>query len=199
MLNIGALLKRIWLKEIEPLYNSGLINGKENLISYIFLSLSKELPHETCLWCYPRLHIALKDGRYSLWGIYRLRRKVMLYRPDLVITWKDKVVGLLSLRYSPNRYTDYRRDLKKLLPLVQLIGKGQLFLRIHPDTGEPDETYPYTIDPELTLIYAVISKSSGFALDIEALKNDIDYVSKNFLHLTASIDQNKVIFNSTLC
>lgn len=199
MIRIEHLLQRIWIEEIEPLYNAGYINGRETLIAYLFKFLSQELPSDMILWCYPKLHIALTKGNYSLLDLYVLRRRVATYRPDLIITSKDRVIGLVSIRYSPKGFTNYRNDLFKLFPLIGLLGKGELFLKIHPDRGEPNEAYPYVLDPHLLLVYGVISKSSGFALDIEELKKDVAYVSENFLHLTASVQQNKVIFNSKLC
>ncbi|MEM6767004.1 MAG: hypothetical protein AAF824_22915 [Bacteroidota bacterium] len=195
----GQLLSHCWQQEIAPLYQGGMISGKEDLIAAIYHFIRSEVDYGYWPWLSPELHFSKRDQPLHIWlEDYMVQNKVGHYKPDILISCEGEIIAALMIAFSPTDYLDYRKSMEFLSAISRLAGRAYLHLNILPDKGGKDPSTLYLISEEIRLVYAVIGKKGAFALDTAAIKKEFPllYAPTYFLHLTASIQDQKVTFNA---
>jgi len=148
--------KSAWLK-IEDLYNKGRICSERHLQSeffHIFLS-DKEFMKKYMIHVEPTIYSDNRDHK---------ERKITGIKPDILITKGQKIVAYVELKYVPNSYIQYEKDIHNFSKIYFYRGKDfPIYLKVNPINGDWNYEDKYTFDKDLMLIYAmIINQKSDF-------------------------------------
>lgn len=141
--------KSAWVK-IESHYNEGRICSERHLQAeffHLFLS-DNELIKKYMVHIEPTIYCDNKDLK---------ERKITGIKPDMLITEGRKIVAYVELKYVPNTYIQYEKDIHNFSKIYSHRGKDTpIYLKVNPINGDWDYEDKYTFDKDLLLIYAVI-------------------------------------------
>ncbi len=145
------LLQSIWKKQIKAEYDKGNICSESHLQAEIF--------H----------HLRCNDKFCQTYRIFVEPREPHIHQkmgiiPDMVIIRESKIVAAIELKYVPNAYAKFKKDIRSLLNLYNLRGSEQTFsLKTNPKNGNwSDERF--TIAEDALLVYGIITKSLSAAI-----------------------------------
>lgn len=104
--------------------------------------------------------------------------------PDMVVVINELIVAHVELKYVPNGYIPYKKDLDSFIGFVKSCANDtRIFLDVNPTTGDWSEK-EFTIAENAEIIYCAIGHrdSDLFSLPIEKLKQSIPNLEKERMH-----------------
>jgi hypothetical protein len=162
--------KSAWVK-IKSYYNEGRICSERHLqaeLFKIFLS-DKEFIKKYMIHIEPTIYSDKKD---------RKERKITGIKPDILITEGPKIVAYVELKYVPNTYIQYEKDIHNFSKIYSHRGKDTpIYLKVNPINGDWNYEEKYTFDKDLILIYAmIINIKSDFITNRKKIWSSKEYL-----------------------
>ncbi len=172
--DLFSILKCIWEDAISRLYKKGIIHNERQLQGYLFKYLVDATIDKYQIWVEPDVIIDSKT-----------------YKPDMIITESNtnKIVSFIEIKYLPNYYPKYKKDIEKLT--LYESAKSTFNLSIDPFTGKYDHI-EYSKDNNCLYCFFVVgNKDSEAVYTIDTMK-----IPSNFHHFVALVDNKEVLFKT---
>lgn len=136
---IKKRLLAAWIDTIEKDYMSGKINSEHGLQAVFYAHLRELLPNDRGILVEPSLKV---DGQIVI--------------PDIVITFRGKVVAVIELKYKPKGPPQYLKDVNNMA----LIAGQREGLRLdhHRLLGVENVTVAYDMSPSILFVWAGIHR-----------------------------------------
>ena len=128
-----------WTDTIESDYMAGRINSEHGLQAVYYCKLRKSLPMDRGILVEPSLNI---NGQTVI--------------PDIVITWKGRVVAVIELKYKPKGSPTFIKDVRNMA----LIASQREGLRLDHQrlVGVENLTVSYEMSPSILFVWAGIHR-----------------------------------------
>lgn len=136
---IKKRLLEAWCDTIEKEYMVGRINSEHGLQAVFYARLRQLLPNDRGILVEP----SLKVGG-------------LIVMPDIVITWREKVVAVIELKYKPKGPPQHLKDISNMA----LIAGQREGLRLdhHRLLGVENVTVTYSMSPSILFVWAGIHR-----------------------------------------
>ena len=136
---IKQRLLAAWSDTIEKDYMAGRINSEHGLQAVFYARLRKLLPNDRGIFVEPCLKV---DGQIVI--------------PDIVITFREKVVAVIELKYKPKGPPKYAKDVGNM---ALIAGQREgLMLDHHRLLGVENVTVTYGMSPSILFVWAGIHR-----------------------------------------
>ena len=177
MIQLEDLLIKIWIEEIPPRFEKGL------------LTYERQLQAEF----YHRLKLCLPDG-YEVWiepVIYLADYNLNKVKPDIFITKDDKIEAIIELKFKPWEYPEFHFDINKLLTFDNISNENlQIAFGYIPrshiwNVQKGKQNVQYKLTQEHLNVYVVFGKPDSGAFNTNNYQKP-----KNFLLLYGYIKEN---------
>lgn len=152
-MNIEDAFRKAWVK-VGLEYADGAICSERHMQAVLYSELKKSLVVMLC-----DVHI-----EPSIEGINMdtLKGKI----PDILISYNNKIVAVIELKYTPTSFPPYKKDVDTLCSFRKHSGSDAIiYLKTDPKTGEWNTFEEFKIARDITLIHAVLAKRGAEALD----------------------------------
>ncbi len=160
-------LSRLWVKEIQLLYNNGLICSEAHLQAELYASLRKKLTAK---------------NNFHVW-VEAVIPQVDQLKTDILVTHEQNIIGVIELKYIPHGFPRYENNFQKFEKL-QHQKMLRLNLKLNPITGLDDYRFHFSFDENCLFVFAAIARYNSDAFHDKAWER----LNANKLMLTGKID-----------
>lgn len=139
-------ISRIWLKEIQALYNEGNICSESHFKSLFFALLVKKFTPKDLfrVWVEPGL---------PAWDNISF---------NLLISFQYKIIAAAELKYIPHGFPRYENNFMKF-EKIRANFNQPVYLKTNPLTGQADMHSIYAFDEQCLFIFAAIARYNSDA------------------------------------
>ncbi len=160
-------IARLWVNEIQALYNKGLICSEAHLQAELFSSLKKKLSAK---------------NNFHIW-VEALIPQFDQLKIDLLVTHEQMIIGVIELKYIPHGFPRYENNFQKFEKL-QDQKTIRLNLKQNPVSGLDDYRIHFTFDENCLFVFAAIARYNADAFHDKAWER----LAGNKLMLTGKVD-----------
>jgi hypothetical protein len=172
-------LKKIWKKQIRENYKTLISERHLQAEIYKHLSISlRIIDKDFSILVEPRLFI--KVGRSNKTTI-----------PDLVVIFREQIIGVIELKFTPNSYAAWESDFKKLISFAKEVPKLNLKSTKALVKDSLEGTENLEIPNHCLCCFAVITKDNSMALKDDIWKK---FPTENRLHLKGRVKEKITTF-----
>jgi len=196
-ITLKDILEKCWTL-IKEIYMEGKICSERHLQSEIFHILKQDnnFNAEYKIFIEPTIYSDKKEMDDSL---------IIGIIPDILITnHQDKIVCVFELKYKPNGYVRYKKDINNFGKFNDLKGSEfPIYLETNPKNGDWDYKRPFKIDKNILFAYAIIANEYSDALKkTEEIWKNTEFLKQpitNYIQLIGSVNDRDTIFSKYPC
>ncbi len=191
MISLTSILTESWCDEVKKRFSEGLITYERQLQAVWYRALKGRLDSNFEVWIEPVFYLS-ED--------YDNSRPRSLTKPDLVITWLDKIVAVIELKCLPWGYPSFQGDIHKLIEICYRDGYPDCIAMGWRPTSpswykqEKEESeLGFQLEPSTLFGFAVIAHPNSGSVDpnniVRVFENVIggEKTRSHFFHLTGMI------------
>ena len=147
--------KKIW-KRVKGVYDEGFCVSEHNLQAVLYTELRKELSSDSHVVVEPTWEMA--DGNAF---------------PDLVIVEGRKITDIFELKFVPQGYATWNRDIENLFRYIKKHDEHspRYPVRFNPTTGQWEDPLP--VQDGCCLHFVVVARHDAEAVCTEDLKKEV--------------------------
>ncbi len=175
------------LPEIQKVYEDGLVCSERHFQAEIYNLIKPALnTNNYNVFIEPIISSNSVNNEYELNGII----------PDMIATQGNSIKAIIELKYVPHGFVSFEKDIKNMSKFYAAKNNNyEYYLLTDKNTGEWNKNKSFQLDPELILIYVLISNSDAYCVTNPQEIWKPNYTNLNevpkFYQLTGSINPTK--------